>query len=104
MWDSRTTRVRVSRDVIWLKRLFFKNNMTGVIDLDAFGATEDDFVLETSSGLGYGDGSDIISKGPTNNQPYQSGGGVMWASPLVNTPSEVHMTRTGRIIVGLWTD
>ena len=34
MWDSHTTRVIVSRDVIWLKRMFYKNDATGAIDLD----------------------------------------------------------------------
>jgi hypothetical protein len=42
MWDSRTTRVRVSHDVIWLKRMFFNNVTTGVIDLYTFGAIKDD--------------------------------------------------------------
>jgi hypothetical protein len=78
--------------------MFFKNDVTGVIDLDTFGAIEDDLGLETGSGLGSGDGSDIISKGLTNNQPYQLGGGVTWASPLVNTPCEVRTTRSDRII------
>ena len=37
MWDSCTTRGIVSRDVIWLKRMFFKNDVTGLIDLDTLG-------------------------------------------------------------------
>jgi hypothetical protein len=98
MWDSRTARVVVSHDVIWLERMFFKNDVTGVIDLDTFGAIEDDSGLESAAGLGSADGSDVINKGPTNNQPFQLGGRVMWASPLVNTPSEVCTTRSGRII------
>jgi hypothetical protein len=56
--------------------MFFKNDMRGVIDLDTFGAIEDDLGSEKSSGLGSGDGSDVMSKGLTNNQPYQPGGGV----------------------------
>jgi hypothetical protein len=100
MWDSRTARVIVSRDVIWLRRMFFKNDMTGVTNLDTFGAIEDDSGLESGAGSGSVDGSDIINKGPTNNQPFQLGGRVTWASPLVNTPSDVRTTQSGRII---WT-
>ena len=51
MWDSCTSRV-VSRDVIWFKRMFFKTDMTGVIDLDIFGAIEDNLWLESGAGLG----------------------------------------------------
>ena len=98
MWDSCTARVAVSCDVIWLKRMFFKNDATGVINLDTFGAIEDDSALESGAGLGSVDGSDGIHKGPTNNHSFQPGGGVMWASPLVNTPSDVHTTWSGRII------
>jgi hypothetical protein len=98
MWDTCTTRVIVSHHVIWLKRMFFKNDTTGVIDLDTFGAIEDDLGLETGAGLGSGDGSGVMSKGLTNNQPYQLGGGVTWASPLVNTPGEVCTAQSGRII------
>ena len=32
MWDSHTARVIVSHDAIWLKKMFFKNDATGVID------------------------------------------------------------------------
>ena len=98
MWDSRTTRVIVSCDVIWLKIMFFKNDVSGVIDLDTFGAIEDDFASELFTGLGSGDGSGVMNKGPIGNQSYQLGDGVTWASPLVNTPSEVCMTHQGRII------
>ena len=98
MWDSRTTSVVVSCDVIWLKRMFFKNDATGVIDLDTLGAIEEDSGLESGAGLGSADVSDVMNKGLTNNQPFQSGGGVMWASPVVNTPSEVRATWSGRII------
>jgi hypothetical protein len=97
MWDSCTTRFIV-RDVIWLKRMFFKNDASGVIDLDTFGAIEDDLASELVTGLGSGDGSGVMNKGPTGNQPYQLGDGVTWASPLVNTPSEVCTTHPGRII------
>jgi hypothetical protein len=34
MWDMRTSRVIVSRDVYWLKRMFFKDDTVGVIDLE----------------------------------------------------------------------
>jgi len=98
MWDSHTTRVVVSCDVIWLKRMFFKNDATGVIDLDTFGANEDNSGLESGAGLGSVDDSDVINKGPNDNQPFQMGGRVTWASQLVNSPSEVCTTRSGRII------
>ena len=96
MWDSHTARVTVRRDVKWLKRMFFKNDATGVIDLDIFGAIEDDPGLESHVGLGPGDSNDNINKGPT--KPFQSGGGVRWSTPLVNTPSDVRTTWSGRII------
>jgi hypothetical protein len=89
MWDSRTTRVVVSRDVIWLKRMFYKNDATGVIDLDTLGDIEDDSGLGSGAGLGSVDSSDVINKGPTNNQPFQLGGRVTWSTPLVNMPSDV---------------
>ena len=98
MWDSCTTRVVVSRDVIWLKRMFFKNDATGVIDLDTIEVIEDDSGLESGAGLGPIDGNDVVSKGPANNQPFQSGGGVRWSTPLVNMPGDVRTTRSGRII------
>jgi hypothetical protein len=98
MWDSHTARVMVSRDVIWLKQMFFKDNASGVIDLDTFGAIENDLGSELGSGLGSGDDSDVTSTGPSNNQPNQPGGRVMWASPLVNRPSEVCTTHSGHII------
>ncbi len=94
MWDSRTTRVVVSRDVIWLKRMFFKNDATGVTDLDTFGVIED----ESGAGFGSIDSSDVISKGPPTNQPSQLGCGVTWSTPLVNMPSDMRTTRSGRII------
>jgi hypothetical protein len=76
MWYSHTTRVIVSRDVIWLKRMFFENDASGVIDLNTFGAIEHDLGSETCSGLRSRDGSSVMSKGPTDIQPYQPGGGV----------------------------
>jgi hypothetical protein len=78
--------------------MFFKNDATGVIDLDTFGAIEDVSGLESGTGLGSADINDVINKGLTNNQPFQLGGGVTWASPVVNMPSEVRATRSGRII------
>ena len=78
--------------------MFFKNDVTGVIDLDIFGVIGNDLGLESASGLGSGDDSDVINKGSTDNQAYQPGGGVTWASPLVTTPSKVRTTWSGRII------
>ena len=34
MWDMHTSRVVVSQDVIWLKRMLFQDDASGVIDLD----------------------------------------------------------------------
>jgi hypothetical protein len=50
MWDLHTTRVVVSRDVIWLKQMFFKDNVSGVRDLDTFGAIENDLGSELVQG------------------------------------------------------
>ena len=50
MWDKRTSRVIVSRDVIWLKRMFFKDDASGVIDLD----TLENLDCKSGSGLGVG--------------------------------------------------
>ena len=78
--------------------MFYKNDATGVIDLDTLGDIEDDSGLGSGAGLGSVDSSDVMKKGPTNNQPFQSGGGVTWSTPLVNMPSDVQATRSGRII------
>jgi len=93
-----TTRVVVSRKVVWLKRIFFKDDASRVIDLDTFRAIENDLVLKIESGLGSGDGNDVTSKSPTNNQPYQPGFRVTWTSLVVNRPSEVCRTCSGCII------
>ena len=78
MWDSCTARVIGSCDVIWLKRMFFKNDVTCVIDLDTFAAIEDDSGLESVAGLV--DSSDITNKSPANNHPFQLGDRVTWAT------------------------
>ena len=83
--------------------MIFKNDATGVIDLDTFGAIEDDSGLESGTGLGSVDGSDVINKGPTNNQPLQSGGRwhelVHWWTRLVK------LAQNGQVeSLELWTD
>ena len=95
MWDLHTSRVIVSQDVTWPKRMFFKNDASGIIDLDTFGAIENT--------IGSEDGSDITSTSPTNKQPIQPEGRVTWASPLVNRPCEnaSHVWGTSS---ELWTD
>jgi hypothetical protein len=50
--------------------MFFKNDTTGVIDLDAFGAIEDDSGLESGAGLGSVDGSDIIKRAQPTISPF----------------------------------
>jgi hypothetical protein len=80
--------------------IFFKDDASRVIDLDTFRAIENDLVLKIESGLGSGDGNDVTSKGPTDNQPYQPGFRVTWTSLVVNRPSEVCRTCSGCII---WT-
>ena len=37
MWDSHTTRRVVTCDVIWLKRMFFKDDISGVVELESLG-------------------------------------------------------------------
>ena len=69
MWDIHTSRVVVSRDVIWLKRMFFKEDTSGVIDLEALDNIEDNL----GSGLGSENKND---EHPSNNQQDQPGGKV----------------------------
>ena len=52
MWDMHTSRVVVSRDVIWLKRMFFKDKAPGVIDLDTLENLENELLPELGLGLG----------------------------------------------------
>ena len=97
MWDMRTSRVVVSRDVVWLKCMFFKDDTTGVIDLDTLedleteSETESDIVLDTKNEV------DVTATGPSGDQHNKSGGMVTWSIPLVTEPS-ITRTRTGRAI------
>ena len=52
MWDLRTTRIVVPRDVVWLKRMLFKDDVSGVVELDTPGELEDNL------GLGLGSDTD----------------------------------------------
>jgi hypothetical protein len=97
MWDMRTSQVVVSRDVIWLKRMFFKDDATGVIDLDTLEDLETELGAESAIGLGTKNEDDVTATGPSNNQPDKSGGTVTWGRPLVTGHSTMR-TRAGRAI------
>jgi hypothetical protein len=53
--------------------MFFKNDATGVIDLDTLGAIKNELGLETGSGLGSGDGSDVAKQGPKQQSAISAG-------------------------------
>ena len=95
MWDTSTARVVVTHDVIWLKCMFFKNDVSGVIELDSLEEIGDDL------GLGLGPGTDddvsIVTSEP-NIQVLQPGGRVSWDDPIVTAPSASHATHSGHII------
>jgi hypothetical protein len=107
VWDMLTSQVIVSHDVIWLKRMFFKDGATDIIDLDTLEDLETELGPESDIGLGTKNEDDITANGPSNNQPNKSGGTVKWGtvkwgtvkwgSPLVTGPCTMH-TRAGRAI------
>ena len=97
MWDMRTSRVVVSCDIVWLKRMFFKDDATGVIDLDTLEDLETESGTESDEGLDTKNVVQVTATGPSNNQPNKSGGMVTWGSPLVTGPS-ITRTRIGRAI------
>jgi len=66
MWDMRTSRVVVSRDIIWLKRMFFKDGAAGVIDLDTLEDLETELGVESDIGLGTKSEDDVTATGPSN--------------------------------------
>ena len=70
--------------------MLFKDDASGIIDLDTFEAIEHGFVSEIDS--------DVMSTDPSNNQSIQLGGRKTWSSPLVTKPSKECMTHCGRII------
>mgnify|MGYP006148200979 CR=1 FL=1 len=84
----------MSRDVVWLKRMFFKDETTGVIDLDSLEDLETESGTESDVGLDTKNVVDVTATGPSNNQPNKSGGMVTWGSPLVTGPS-ITRTRAG---------
>jgi hypothetical protein len=95
MWDSRSTRVIVNHDVTWLNRMFFKNVMPGVIELDS--------LEEIGDNLGLGSGSrndDDFSKTTSepNIQASQPGGRVLWNNSDITTPSKSRVSHSGHII------
>ena len=45
MWDTRTARVVVTREVIWLKRMFFKDDVSDIIELDSLKEVGDNIGL-----------------------------------------------------------
>ena len=68
----------VSRDIIWLKQMFFKDDASGVTDLDTLENLDCKLGSDLGVGIGAKDECDIIRMGPTNNQPDKPGGSVMW--------------------------
>lgn len=96
MWDMQT-----SRDVIWLKLMFFNDDAAGVIDLDTLEDLEAELGAELGAESGIGlstkNEDDITAMGPNNNQPDKLGGTVRWGRPLVTGPSTM-LTRAGRAI------
>jgi hypothetical protein len=97
MWDMRTSRVIVSRDVYWLKRMFFKDDTVGVIDLDTPDDLESIIGSESAIELGTKNNDDITTSGATDNQPNEPGGKVQWDTPLIKGPG-TGRTRSGRTI------
>ena len=94
MWDMRTSWVVVSRDVIRLKRMVIKDDVTSIIDL----ATPEDPEAESDTGLEIKGMDDTTMPEPnSDNQSNKLGGTVKWASPMVTGPSTMH-TRAGRAI------
>ena len=97
MWDVQTSRVVVSRDVIWLKLMFFKDDATGVVDLDSIEDLETELGPELGIGLGMKNEDDVTATGPSDNQPDKPGGRVTWGTPLVTGHSTTR-TRAGHAI------
>ena len=65
MWDLVMAWVIMTRDVIWLKKMYFKSDSPGVIDLDTLADLEND---ETPT--------------EANHQPEKLGGSVTWHSSV----------------------
>ena len=84
----------MSRDIVWLKRMFFKDDATGVIDLDTLEDLETESETESDVGVDTKNVVDVTATGAGNNQPNKSGGMVTWGSPLVTGPS-ITRTRIG---------
>lgn len=98
MWDMRTSRVVVSCDVIWLKRMFFNDDASGIIDLDTLENLENELGPELVVGLGGKDEHCNTCAGPINNHPDEPGGRVTWGNPIVPGPGAMRTTRAGHII------
>jgi hypothetical protein len=98
LWDMHTSRVIVSRDIIWLKQMFFKDDASGVIDLDTLENLDCKLGLELVVGLGAKDERNVTSTSPTNNQPDKPGGSMTWQNPIVTGPGTVCTTSTGHVI------
>jgi hypothetical protein len=90
MWDMRISRVVESRDVIWLKCMFFKDDTAGVVDLDTLEDLENKLGPELVIGLGMKNVDDITATGQSDNQPDKPGCRVYWGTPLVTGPSTMH--------------
>ena len=81
MWDLVTARVIMKRDVIWLKKMFFKRDSPDVIELDTLADLEND---ETPT--------------EADNQPEKPGGRVTWHSSVATPQESNRVTRSGCII------
>ena len=93
-----TTRVVESHDIIWLKSMFFEDDTSGVIDLEALEAIESGLELEIGAELGPENANDITNACPSYNQPNQPGGRVKWNSPIVTGHSEARMSCSEYVI------
>jgi len=90
-----TSRVMMSRNVTWLKYMFFKDTTSGIINLDTLDNQDSELGPTLTLGLGTKDDYDITSTGPTDNQHDMPGSSVMWRDPAVTRPGAVYMTQTG---------
>ena len=61
MWDMRTSRVVVSHDITFFKHMFFKDDASGIMDLDTLEDLETEIGPELGIGLGTKNEHDITS-------------------------------------------
>ena len=86
MCNSVTAWVIMTRDVIWLKKMFFKGDSPEVIKLDTLTELENDETLTEA-----------------NNQPEKPGGNVTWHNHVVTTSDANHsydLDNSSRLWIG----